>query len=203
MINQILTYTYIIIFIISLIIRFLLKNNICLLSNKDLCDKPITKTLDNGLTAYSCEKSKIYKPVILSSFFKFIRSIIYIVLICCFIGGSLLIAIETKIINNASSNELLLFYIGYFILLLQLLIWFIITTYCKANNYTCNVDIKLLNENELSDYKFINVDCVSNVKQNILLNGLVSLYSIYDTILLLLIIIIPIFFIIVWKFVEF
>jgi hypothetical protein len=203
MINQIITYGYIGIFVISLVIRFLLKNNICLLSNNKLCKSPDTKLLNNGELAYSCENAKIYKPVILSSFFKFIRNIIYLILICAVVASTSLLVIETDITKNISFKQNILFIIGYIILLIQLIIWFTITTYCKGNNYTCNLDIKLLSENELSEYKFVNISCINNITQSKLLNWLVSLYGLYDKILLTILIVVPIFILIIWKFVPF
>jgi protein-S-isoprenylcysteine O-methyltransferase Ste14 len=203
MINQILTYGYIIIFVISLVIRFLLKNNICLLSNDKLCQSPETKLLSSGDIAYSCENAKIYKPVILSSFFKFIRNIMYFVLICAIIAGSFLLLIENDITKKASFEAKTLLVVGYVILLLQLIIWFIITTYCKGNNYTCNIDVKLLSENELSEFKYFDVNCVSNIKQSKLLNWLVSLYWLYDKLLILILVITVILLLVLLKFVKF
>lgn len=203
MINQALTYGYICIFIISLVIRFLLKNNICLLSNNKLCKNPETKILNDGTIAYSCENAKIYKPVVLSNFFKFIRNIIYLILVCAVMASTFLLLIENNITKDMTFNQSILFIIGYAILILQLIIWFTITTYCKGNNYTCNIDINLLSENELSEYKFVNVNCVSNITQSRLLNWLVSLYGLYDKLLLTILIIIPIFLLIVWKLVDF
>jgi hypothetical protein len=192
-IEEYIVYGYICIIVISIIIKFILKNNICLLSNNKLCREPETTVLPNGKTGYSCENAKLYKPVILSSLFKFIRTIMYVVLICAILYSTFVLFVNNNIINDASGNQIVLLLAGYSILVLQLFIWFVMTTFCKGNNYKCNVDFNVISDQDLIEYKYINVNCVNNVSQSRVINWFITYYKLFDNAMFYVIIILALY----------
>jgi len=151
---------YLVIFIVTVVITFSLKNNICTIANNKLCSEPKTLEID-GKMNYTCMDSKIYKPIFLSSLFKYISNIIYFSLFC-YISFHIYLAINnTKILDIKIFTSILITLV---LLILQFILWSFLGIYCK-NNYSCVLNGKLINNTEMDNYKYLSVSCDNTITQ--------------------------------------
>jgi hypothetical protein len=189
-IEKIIIYKYIFIFIVSIAIGLLLNNNICLMENENVCGNPTSKKLNNGKTGYSCKNSKKYIPYSLTNQIKYIRILLYSLLIITVCISLFILLVANVHIRNANPLSIILYIGAFIILIIQLLVWTYITVFCSSDNFDCKLNIELSNDgvnDTLLDYKYIKLNCNSNIKPNYLLKKLSNIYTQYYKLLIIVI----------------
>jgi hypothetical protein len=193
--NDLIFINFILMLIIYIILRYVIKNNVCLMNNTKLCNDYNTMNYYKD-KLYSCKNSKIKLSKYANYYYYINLSLIIIFFYINVSLGKILL----NNINLFNKIHLITNVIFFLIIIILLIIWFFLNKYCNTSNYECKLDVKIADSksvlspsvrNKYNDYKVIDIKCINSYKNSIypIINSLFNTISFYILILIIIIII--------------